>query len=275
MAQNLRALIFGDLVGVPGRVVFQKYVQHMRQQYNPDLVVVNGENSAANGRGITPRIMRFLKHNGANVVTSGNHIFGKKEIYEYLDTHDDLLRPLNFPNECPGKGVTTVTVGDTTVGIVNVQGRIFMREMVSCPFKAVSSALTYLKSKTDIIILDAHTETTSEASAIGYHFDGAVSVCYGTHTHIQTADARILPKGTGYITDAGMAGALNSILGMESNTIIYGMQTQMPVKFSVETKPPYVVSGILADIDKETGTCTWIEPFRIVDHELSVEDHQT
>jgi len=271
MAQTLRTLIFGDLVGVPGRVIFQKYSQHLRQQYDPDMLIVNGENSSSTGRGITPRIMKFLKHNGANIVTSGNHIFSKRDIYEYLDHNDDLLRPLNFPSECPGKGVTTVTIGDTIVGVINVQGRIYMREMLSCPFKSVASALTYLKSKTNIIIMDMHTETTSESSALGYHFDGSVSICYGTHTHIQTADARILPQGTGYITDAGMAGSLNSILGMNANTIIYGMQTQMPVKFSVETKPPYVISGLLADIDIESGKCTWIEPFRIVDHELSID----
>ena len=271
MANTMRVVIFGDIVGTPGRVVFQKYAQHFRNNYNPDMLIVNGENSSSTGRGITPRIMRFLKHNGASVVTSGNHIFAKKEIYEYLDSHDDLLRPLNFPNECPGKGVTIVDVGGIPVGVINVQGRIYMREMVSCPFKAVSSALTYLRSKTNIIIMDHHTETTSEASVLGYHFDGSVSICYGTHTHIQTADARILPNGTGYITDAGMAGSLNSILGMERSGIIYGMQTQMPVKFKVETEPPYVVSGIIADIDTDNGTCAWIEPFRIVDHELSLD----
>lgn len=271
MAQTFRVLVFGDLVGTPGRVIFQKYAQRLQQQYEPDMLIVNGENSSTTGRGITPRIMKFLKHNGADVVTSGNHIFAKKEIYEYLDTHDDLLRPLNFPSECPGKGVTTVTINGVTVGVVNVQGRIFMREMLACPFKSVASALTYLRSKADIIIMDHHTETTSEASALGYHFDGSVSLCYGTHTHIQTADARILPQGTGYITDAGMAGALDSILGMERSGIIYGMQTQMPVKFRVETAPPYVVSGIIADIDVASRSCTWIEPFRIVDHELSVD----
>jgi len=271
MAETLRVIAFGDLVGAPGRVTFQKYAQHLRQQYQPDMMIVNGENSSTTGRGITPRIMRFLKHNGVDVVTSGNHIFSKKDIYEYLDTHDDLLRPLNFPSECPGKGVTTVTIGDTVVGVINVQGRIYMREMLACPFKSVASALTYLRDKTNIILLDMHTETTSEASALGYEFDGAASLCFGTHTHIQTADARILPRGTGYITDLGMAGALNSILGMERNTIIRGMKTQMPVKFSVETQSPYVVSGIIADIDKEQGTCSWIEPFRIIDDTLTVE----
>jgi len=141
--QSLRILMIGDVMGLPGRMLFQKHSQHLRQKYKADAVILNGENSDSRGRGITPRIMHFFKHNGADLVTSGNHIWGNNQIYEYLTQNSDLLRPANFPGACPGTGVTTISINGITIGVVNLQGRIFMREQLACPFATAESILTY------------------------------------------------------------------------------------------------------------------------------------
>jgi metallophosphoesterase (TIGR00282 family) len=268
---RLRLFFAGDIVGAPGRVMLQKHLPLIKQKFGVDAVIVNGENSASDGRGITPRIMKFFKHVGVDIVTTGNHIWQKKDIYSYLTEHRDLLRPINFPNSCPGVGVTTFMVKQSLLGVINVQGRVFMRELVSCPFRAVESALTFLRSKTSLIFVDMHAETSSEKLALAYYIDGQVSAVVGTHTHVQTADERILPQGTAYITDAGMAGALNSLIGMRKEPIIHNMLTQMPVKFEVETKPPYFLKGVIIDIDTASGKAEHIERVQITDHDISAE----
>ena len=159
---TLRVLFLGDICGPAGRAIFQKHSASLREKYKADALLVNGENSASNGKGITSRIMHFFKHNGVNVVTSGNHIWAQREIYSYLKEHKDLLRPANFPAGCPGYGVTTFDVGQYTIGVINLQARTFMREFVSCPFRTADSLLTYLKTKTNIILVDFHGEATSE-----------------------------------------------------------------------------------------------------------------
>lgn len=269
---RIRILILGDIVGAPGRAMVQKHLHRIKQEHSIDAVIINGENSGPRGKGITPRIMEFFKHLHVNVVTTGNHIWFQKEIYEYLDQHNDLLRPDNFPSKCPGSGVTTFKVHDITIGVINVQGRVFMRELVSDPFQSADSALTFLRSKTSIIVVDFHAETTAEKMALGFYLDGRVSVVVGTHTHVQTADERILPKGTAFITDLGMAGSLDSMIGMKKEPIITNMITQMPQRFEVETAGPYVLSGVWVEVDTKTGTATRIERIRIVDVELSVEE---
>jgi metallophosphoesterase (TIGR00282 family) len=267
----MRILFFGDLVGLPGRIMLQKHLPHIKNQLNPDFILVNGENSASDGRGITPKIMHFFKHVGVHLVTSGNHIFAKKDIYGYLRDHQDLVRPLNFPGGCPGTGVTTITNNGKTLGIINVQGRVFMRELLSCPFRATESALTFLKGKTNAIFVDMHAETSSEKMGLGHYFDGKVSVVVGTHTHVQTADERILPGGTAFITDVGMAGALNSMIGMKKETVITNMLTQMPSKFEVDLIGPFQLCAVMIDIDDETGKATKIERLRIIDHEMVIQ----
>ena len=261
----IRILCVGDVVGTPGCTILQKQLPALKEKRAIDAVIVNGENSA-DGKGITPRIMHFFRHNGVDVVTSGNHIWQKKEIFPYLAEHKDLLRPANFPSECPGVGVTSFLAGSTSVGVLNLQGRIFMREFVSCPFRAAESALTFLASRTNIIIVDMHAETTSEKMALAWFLDGKVSAVVGTHTHVQTADERILPGGTAFMTDLGMCGALNSMLGMKKEPIIRNMITQMPARFEVEENPPFVLSGVLIDVDKNTGKATGIESIRIIDN---------
>lgn len=262
---SLKVLILGDIIGIPGRFVFQKQIKALQQKYQYDALIVNGENSASDGRGITPKIMKFFKHHGVTAVTSGNHIWQKRDIYAYLAENRDLLRPANFPSSCPGVGVATYSVGAHTLGVINVQGRVFMRELVSCPFRAAESAISFLKSRTNTIIVDMHAETTSEKMGLAHFVDGQVSAVVGTHTHVQTADERILPGGTAFISDLGMSGALNSMIGMKKEPIIHNMLTQMPVKFEVEQTGPFILCGIIVTIDSETGKATHIERVRVVD----------
>jgi hypothetical protein len=263
--------MFGDLVGNGGCAVFQKHAQKLKKEYKADGIIVNGENSASNGRGITPKIVASLKHNGADVITTGNHAFQKKESYSYYSEHKDLLRPLNFPASCPGTGVTTFRINDITVGVINVQGQGFMNDNLSCPFRATESALAFLRDKTNIVVVDMHAETTSEKIGMAWYLDGKVSAVVGTHTHVQTADERILPGGTAFITDLGMAGAYNSMIGMKKEPVLFRMINQMPAKFEVETGPPYVISGVCIEIDTKTGHAIEIERFRVIDEELTVE----
>lgn len=269
---TIRILCIGDVVGQAGRAVFQKHIPAMRRELSIDAVIVNGENSAKNGRGITPRNAQFFKHNGADVITSGNHIWASREIYSYIAQHTDLLRPVNFPSSCPGSGFTLFECKGKSIAVVNIQGRVFMKENLDCPFKAMDSLLTYLSTRTHIIIVDMHAEATSEKIALGYYLDGRVSSVFGTHTHVQTADERILPRGTAFISDLGMVGSLNSSLGMKKDIVIQGFLTQMPVKFAVEMSAPFVLSGIWVDIDIATGRAVRIERVRIIDNNLYITE---
>lgn len=266
----LRFLFLGDVVGATGQAMVQKHLPLIRAQHSIDAIIVNGENSAAQGKGITPEDMRFYKNMGVSVVTSGNHIWQKKEIYPYLDEHTDLIRPANFPHDNPGKGFTTFLCKGFEIAVLNLQGRVFMKELVACPFRTAESLLTYLKSKTNIIFVDFHAETTAEKLALAYFLDGRISGFVGTHTHIQTADERILPQGTAYITDLGMSGSLNSMIGMKKEPIIQQFLTQMPVKFIVDDSKPLVMSGAIIDVDADTGFATQIKSVRIVDHDLLI-----
>ncbi len=271
MSNTIRVLLIGDVVGSTGRTMFQKHIDQIKKQYNIDAIIVNGENSGSRGRGITSRIVQFFKHNGADVVTSGNHIWYDKTIYEYLDSNDDLLRPANFPPGAPGKGITTFTAGGHIIGVINLQGRVFMRDHVDCPFRAMDSFLTYLKTKTDIIFVDFHAEATSEKMALAHYLDGRVTCVVGTHTHVQTADERVLPGGTAFITDLGMTGSLNGQLGMKKDPIIKNFMTQMPVKFEVATSLPVVMCGVWIEVDADTGKALKIERVQVVDDELHLD----
>jgi 2',3'-cyclic-nucleotide 2'-phosphodiesterase len=268
---TVRVLLFGDIVGAPGRAMLQKHIGELKRKYAIDAIIVNGENSAR-GRGITSRVMKFFRHIGVDVVTSGNHIWRFQEIYNYLDNNNDLLRPENYPSGCPGSGITTFKCGDVTIGVMNIQGRTFMRDQVDSPFRTAESALTYLKNKTNVILVDFHAEATSEKMAMGWFLDGKVSVVFGTHTHVQTSDARILPKGTAFITDLGMAGALNSMIGMKKEPILQNFLTQMPVKFVVEREGPMILCGAWVEIDVATGKALKIESFRIVDENIKIDN---
>lgn len=266
---KLRILLLGDIVGAPGKAMLQKHIPEIKKKHDIQAIIINGENCAGDGRGVTPRSMAFFKHIGVNVVTSGNHIFQKKDIYPYLTEHKDLLRPINFPSSCPGSGVTTFSIDNYTIGVINVQGRIFMREFVSCPFKAVESAILFLQPRTKIIIIDMHAEATSEKMGLAHFVDGKVSAVVGTHTHVQTADERILPGGTAFITDLGMSGAYNAMIGMKKEAVLRNMITQMPAKFEVETEGVMCMLGAIIEIDSETGKAVHIERLKILDDTLS------
>lgn len=270
----LRILCIGDVVGSPGCALFQKHIDRLRNQYVIDGVIVNGENSDHRGRGITSRIVKFFRHNNVDVVTSGNHIWANKEIYTYLSTNSDLLRPANYPSAAPGVGVTMFYCKGYAIAVMNLIGRIFMRDFVECPFRTAESILTYLRDKTKIIIVDMHAEASSEKIGMGYFLDGKVSAVVGTHTHVPTADERILPKGTAFVTDLGMTGSLNSMIGMKKEPIIENFVTQMPVKFVVEESGPFVMTGVWIDINPDTGKALQIERFKVIDEDMFFESQE-
>lgn len=268
--ETIRILLVGDVVGPLGCAIFQKHIDSLRKKFNIDGVIVNGENSSPRGRGITSKIVNFFKHNGADVITSGNHIWADKEIYAYIDQNEDLLRPANFPSDAPGTGVTVFNCKGVTVGVMNLQGRVFMSQFVDDPFRSADTNLTFLRNKTKVILVDFHAETTAEKIGIAHYLDGRVSCVVGTHTHVQTADERILPKGTAFITDLGMCGSLNSMIGMKKESILYNMKTQMPTKFEVDNEPPALMSGVWVEIDVNSGKALKIERFRVVDENISI-----
>ncbi|MDQ5940416.1 MAG: 2,3-cyclic-nucleotide 2-phosphodiesterase [Candidatus Dependentiae bacterium] len=273
--QTITILMIGDLVGKPGRALFSTHIGRLRAQYAPDCVVVNGENSAGNGRGITAGIVEFLLKSGADVITSGNHIFGQKGYTAAFAASDRLLRPLNFPSECPGKGyVLFTTLSGITLAVVNAQGRVFMHEQLACPFKGIESLLTYLKTQTKLIFLDFHAETTSEKQGMGFFLDGKITAQVGTHTHVQTADERVLPKGTGYITDLGCCASQNSMLGMNIHSVLSRMITQLPSKFEVEENGPFALHGVVIKAEVATGKTISIERIKIIEPNLII-NHET
>jgi len=263
---HIRVLFLGDIIGLPGRAIFQKHIGRIKEQLEIDAVIVNGENSS-HGRGITSKIARFFKHNGVDVITSGNHVWRQKEIYPYLSEYTDLLRPANYPLECPGAGWTIFSCKGKEIGVISIQGRIFMRDHVRCPFKVAEQLVEHIKEKTNIIFIDFHAEATSEKMGLAYFLDGKISGLVGTHTHVQTADERVLPEGTAYITDLGMSGALNSMIGMKKGPIIKHLRMQMPVRFEVETCPPYMINGAYIDVDSYTGKAIDIQRVKIIDEE--------
>lgn len=267
--ETLRVLMIGDVVGAAGRAIFQKHIDKVKRAHNINAVIVNGEN-CAHGRGITTKNVRFFEHNGVDVITSGNHIWRHKEIYQYLDENSNLLRPANFPAATPGVGVTTFMVNGHRIGVVNLQGRVFMKELIDCPFYKADAIVNQLREKTNIILVDFHAEATSEKMAMSFFLDGRVSAVVGTHTHVQTADERILPGGTAHITDLGMSGSFNSMLGMKKEPIIHNFLTALPVKFSPDTATPIVMSGAWIEIDTKTGKALKIERVMIKDNDLVV-----
>lgn len=268
MKRTIRVLIIGDVVGVIGCMMVQKHIRSLQQQFNIDATIVNGENSNHNGRGISSRIVQSFKHNGVNVVTTGNHIWDNNDIYDYLRNHNDVIRPANFPSSSPGSGVTTFNCNGIEVAVVNVQGRVFMKEHLDCPFLALDTILNYLRHRTKLIIVDVHAEATAEKICLGYYLDGRVSCVVGTHTHVQTADERVLPNGTAYITDLGMTGSLNSSIGMKKEPMIERFKSQMPNKFIVETEPPVIMTGVWVEIDTTTGKAVQIQRVKVIDEEL-------
>ncbi|MBT4595182.1 TIGR00282 family metallophosphoesterase [bacterium] len=261
----MRILFVGDLVGAPGRVMLERWLPKLREEYQPDGIIVNGENVATNGRGISRRRAQALLAMGVDFITTGNHIWDQRETAAYIFEEERLLRPANFPSSCPGKSVGFLTCGESTVAIINLQGRTLMRDSLECPFRSMETILTYVKTRTNIIFLDFHAEATSEKSAMGSFLDGQVSGIVGTHTHVQTADERVLPGGTAFISDLGSVCSVNSCIGFTKGPIIQRYLTQMPSRFEVDQDPPYVLSGAYIDVDRKTGQAIAIERIKIID----------
>lgn len=267
MAETLRFMFIGDIVGLSGLEVFKRQVPVLKKKYSIDSIIVNGENCSKNGKGISVKVVESLRSVGVDVITSGNHIWQNREIYDFLNKTEILLRPANYSSQCPGKGYVLYTVKNQTVAIINLQGRGFMRDHIDCPFRKVESLLTLLRSKTKIIFVDFHAETTAEKQALANFLDGRISGFVGTHTHVQTADERILPIGTAYITDLGFCGAMNSVIGMEKDIIIKKFMTQLPARFKTENKPPFELNGVWIEVDSVSGKAIKIERIKIIDEQ--------
>ncbi|MDQ0482932.1 TIGR00282 family metallophosphoesterase [Guptibacillus hwajinpoensis] len=256
----MKILFIGDVVGSPGRNMISTYLPRLKRKYKPTFTIVNGEN-AASGRGITEKIYRGFLEAGAQVITMGNHTWDNREIFEFIDRAPKLVRPANFPPGTPGNGSTIVNINGVEVGVINLQGRTFL-PAIDDPFTKADELIEEMRERTPVIFVDFHAETTSEKQAMGWYLDGRVTAVVGTHTHVQTADERILPGGTGYLTDAGMTGPYDGILGMEREAVIKKFLTTMPVRFEV-TKGREQLSGVILTLDPKTGKATKIERIAI------------
>ncbi|MFH0732861.1 MAG: TIGR00282 family metallophosphoesterase [Candidatus Omnitrophota bacterium] len=256
----MNVLLIGDITGSPGREAVKALVPGLKKKEKIDFVIANAEN-AAGGSGVTPETCSELLDAGVNVLTSGDHIWKQKQVLEIIGTEKRLLRPGNYPEGAPGSGAGLYVAGDFLVGVINVQGRVFM-DHIDCPFKAAMRYATELSKKTKIILVDVHAEATSEKIAIGWYLDGLVSCVFGTHTHVQTADDKILPKGTAYITDLGMTGPFDSVIGRRKEQILERFITRMPVKFQVADSDVRL-NGAIVDVDEKTGKARSIKRVQI------------
>jgi metallophosphoesterase (TIGR00282 family) len=253
----MKLLFVGDVVGRAGRNILSERLGSLIDRYAVDFVVVNGEN-AAGGFGLTDDVVRDFRKLGVHVITSGNHIWDKKEFYPSLDRFDDVLRPGNYPQGAPGRGCGAYeTSAGIRVGVMNLQGRVFMGEL-DCPFRVADALLEQLRPAVDVIFVDFHAEATSEKMALGHYLDGRVAAVIGTHTHVPTADEHILSGGTAYQSDAGMTGSRDSVIGVRKEIAVEKFLTQLPARFEVAKKDP-ILCATLIDIDESNGKARTIE----------------
>lgn len=257
----VRLIFLGDIVGRPGRRAVQLQVPKLREKYGPDVVIANGENSAG-GFGIQPDTADEIFKAGVDLITTGNHVWSKREAYGYLDAHKDaIVRPVNFASPAPGAGMLVHTTSSgARLLLVNLIGRVFMPDLVDCPFRAMDDVFSSDEAKVPgtMIFCDFHAEATSEKVAFGHFVDGKATAVVGTHTHVQTSDDRILPGGTAYLSDAGMCGPENGVLGCEKEPIIEKFRTGRPQRFDV-AKGPVMVNGVYIEADASTGKATKVE----------------
>ncbi|MCU9611988.1 TIGR00282 family metallophosphoesterase [Caldibacillus lycopersici] len=256
-------LFIGDVVGSPGRDMIKQHLPELKEKYRPMLTIVNGEN-AASGKGITNKIYRAFMEQGVQAITMGNHTWDNREIFEFIEDAKNMVRPANYPEGTPGKGIMYVKLNAMEVAIINLQGRTFL-PAIDCPFRKADELIAEAKKRTPFIFVDFHAEATSEKQAMGWYLDGRVSAVVGTHTHVQTADNRILPNGTAYITDVGMTGPYDGILGTDRETVIRRFLTNLPARFEVSTSGRAQLSGVLIDLDEKTGHARKIDRILIND----------
>jgi 2',3'-cyclic-nucleotide 2'-phosphodiesterase len=248
----MNIICIGDVVGGAGREALEACLPRLRKEYDPQAIIVNAEN-VAGGLGITPRLARGLFMLGCDVITLGDHVWDKADIYPYFEEEPRIIRPANFPAECPGKGWCVYeTPSGKKVGVINLLGRVFTRYNTNCPFRELENIVSQIRKQTPIIVVDMHAEATSEKVALGFFIDGRVSAVVGSHTHIQTADERVLPNGTAYITDLGMTGPYDSVIGQNKEQIIKRFLTNMPAKYQVATDN-IKLCGAVIEIDEDTG----------------------
>ncbi len=254
---SIRILMIGDVVGRPGRRALIENIPGLVRDERINLTIANGEN-AAGGNGITREVAGELFSAGVEVITMGNHVWNKKEIYNLIAKEDRIIRPGNYPPGAPGAGYGRYqTKNGIKVGVINLSGRVFMPDL-DCPFRKADEVIPVLQDWSKIILLDFHAEATSEKIAMAYHLEGKVSAVCGTHTHVQTADERVFPGGTAYITDVGMTGPMDSVIGVKKEAVLEKFITQMPRKFEV-ANGPYQFNAVIIDIDTQTGTATNIK----------------
>ncbi|MBF0465066.1 MAG: TIGR00282 family metallophosphoesterase [Nitrospirae bacterium] len=253
----MKVLFIGDVIGRPGRLLLKSILPGMVDSLRIDFVIANGEN-AAGGFGITEKTANELFSMGVQVITTGNHVWDKKETVPYLANEDRILRPLNFPPGVPGFGSIVYDLKNgLKAGVINLVGRVFMNPS-DCPFRSVMPEIEKLKKITNIIIVDMHAEATSEKQALGYYLDGKISALVGTHTHVQTSDEKVLPQGTAYITDVGMVGPVVSVIGVRVEQIVEKFLNQIPQKYEV-AKGSCFFCGVVIDIDNKTGKAVAIK----------------
>jgi len=257
----MRILFVGDVVGRPGKHACTQLIPKLRDERNIDFVVANAENAAA-GSGLTPRMFQKLLHQGIDCCTMGDHIYRRREIIPVLESSERIVRPANLPPEAAGRTYTIVeSNGWVRVCVISLLGRTFMNVRSDCPFHAVDRILERVKDEANVVLVDVHAETTSEKMALGWHLDGRVSAVVGTHTHAQTADERVLPNGTAYITDLGMTGPHDSVLGRNKDRVVRSLVTGMPFPYDVATGD-VLLCGVIIDVDERTGRAGAIERVR-------------
>jgi len=253
----LNILVIGDIVGKPGREILKSLLAWVQKKYQIDFTIANGEN-AAGGRGLTLEVKNELLGMGIDCLTMGNHVWDNKNIFTFIDDEPRLIRPINYPGDCPGQGMHIYNAGfNKKIAVINASGRVFLPAL-DCPFRALDEALQEVEASADYILVDFHAEATSEKVAFGYYLDGRVSAVVGTHTHIQTADERILPQGTAYITDLGMTGPIDSILGMEKQPIIERFLNARPSRFQVAEGPAHL-QGVVIELAEDRRQAVRIE----------------
>ncbi len=262
MQDNLRVLFVGDIVGRPGRKAVKKFLPDLVSQFKPNFVLGNGEN-AAGGYGLTEAVAEELLQAGFDLLTSGNHIW-RREFFPYLEKTERVLRPANYPSQAPGRGFALLKKDDFSLGVINLEGRVFMRNL-ECPFRLGLAIANSLRKKTPCIIVDFHAEATSEKMALAWYLDGKVSAFLGTHTHVQTSDERILPEGTAYISDIGMTGVSDGVIGMRKDQAIEMFLTQVPRKLEVPKSGLLKLEAVFLEIEPQTGRALKIERIRLTE----------
>lgn len=269
----MRILFVGDVMGSRGRQMLTVYLPKLKSRYRPQVTIVNGEN-AAGGRGITGKIYKEFLQAGADVITMGNHVWDNRDIFEFIDSAKKLVRPANFPSPTtPGLGQVYVQVNQLKLAVINLQGNALMGQTLDNPFHKADQLLAQITQETKLIFIDFHAETTAEKEAFAWYLDGRVSAVIGTHTHVQTNDARVLPQGTAYLTDAGMTGAYDAVLGVQSEKSIERFLTQLPTRYVIKDNGRGVLGGCVVDLDDLNGHARKIMPVVInADRPFSFDD---